>query len=77
MNAQTILDFMEEAGKLKILPRTGWLLRGLRNPESIADHCYRTSLLAMLLADVLEEQGVEIDVARVMRMALLHDITAM
>jgi putative hydrolase of HD superfamily len=75
MNAQAILHFIEEAGKLKVLPRTGWLLRGLKNPESIADHSYRTTLLAMVLADILIEEGVKIKVEKVMRLALLHDLT--
>ena len=74
MNAQAILDLMEEVGKLKLLPRTGWLLRGLRNVESIADHCYRVSLLAMIFADCLNEAGMDINVETVMRIALLHDI---
>lgn len=74
MDAQAILDLMEEVGKLKVLPRTGWLLRGLRNVESIADHCYRVSLLAMIFADCLNEEGMEVDVETVMRIALLHDI---
>lgn len=74
MDAKTILEFMEQVGKLKVLPRTGWLLRGLKHPESIADHSYRMSLLAMVLGDLLLEQGLDLDVARIMRMALLHDV---
>jgi putative hydrolase of HD superfamily len=74
MNAQAILDLMEEVGKLKLLPRTGWLLRGLRNVESIADHSYRVSLLAMVLADCLNDSGMDINVESVMRIALIHDI---
>lgn len=76
MDAQAILDLMEEVGKLKLLPRTGWLMRGLRNVESIADHCYRVSLLAMVFADCLNEEGMgmAVNVETVMRIALLHDI---
>lgn len=74
MDAKTLLKFMEQVGRMKVLPRTGWLLRGLKHPESIADHSYRMSLLAMVLSDLLIEQGMAIDVARVMRMALLHDV---
>lgn len=74
MDAQTLLAFMQEAGKLKVIPRTGWLLRGIKHPESIAEHCYRTSLLSMVLADVLIEHGIDLDSARVMKIALIHDI---
>ncbi len=74
MDAQTLLEFIHEIGKLKVLPRTGWLLRGVKEAESIAEHAYRTSLLVMVLADVLVEHGVALDTTKVMRMALLHDI---
>ena len=74
MNAQAILDFIEEIGVLKNLPRTGWRFRGIKDAESVADHCYRVSLLSMILADVLAEQGVPLDVEKVMRLALLHEV---
>ena len=74
MNAEAVLDFIEEIGVLKNLPRTGWRFRGIKDAESIADHCYRVSLLSMILADVLAEQGVPLDVEKVMRLALLHEV---
>lgn len=74
MNAQAVLTLIEDLAALKNLPRTGWALRGITNCESIADHCFRMSFLAMLLADVLIEQGVLLDAAKVMRMALLHEL---
>ena len=74
MNAQAVLDFIEEIGVLKNLPRTGWRFRGIKDAESIADHCYRVSLLSMILADVLTEQEVPLDVEKVMRLALLHEV---
>lgn len=74
MDAKTLLQFMEQVGRMKVLPRTGWLLRGLKHPESIAEHSYRMTLLVMVLSDMLMEQGLKIDIARVMRMALLHDV---
>lgn len=75
MNAQTVLEFMEEVGKLKVLPRTGWLLRGLQaDAESIAEHCFRMALLSMVIADLLVKEGHAVNVEKVMRMALLHDV---
>ena len=74
MNAQAILDFIEEIGVLKNLSRTGWRFRGIKDAESVADHCYRVSLLSMILADVLTEQDVRLDAEKVMRLALLHEI---
>ena len=74
MNAQAVLDFIEEIGVLKNLSRTGWRFRGIKDAESVADHCYRVSLLSMILADVLTEQDVRLDAEKVMRLALLHEI---
>ena len=74
LNAQAILDFIEEIGVLKNLPRTGWRFQGIKDGESVADHCYRVSLLSMILADLLKAHGVRLDAEKVMRMALLHEV---
>ena len=74
LNAQTILDFIEEIGVLKNLPRTGWRFQGIKDGESVADHCYRVSLLSMILADLLKTHGMSLDAEKVMRMALLHEV---
>ena len=69
MNPDNLLDFLSIAGKLKTIPRTGWVESGVDEPESVADHSYRTALTAMVLSDSLG-----LDTCRVMRMALLHDL---
>ncbi|WP_456423650.1 HD domain-containing protein [Thermococcus sp.] len=69
-----MLDLLIELGNLKRLPRTGWLLRGVPNPESIADHSYRVALITLFLADELKKRGVEVNVERALKIALLHDI---
>jgi len=74
MKAEAILSFIEEIGILKSLPRTGWLIHGIKNGESIADHCYRMTLLSMVLADTLVAKGMKIDTEKVMRLSLLHEI---
>ena len=74
MKAEAILNFIEEIGILKSLPRTGWLVHGIKNGESIADHCYRMTLLSMVLADALVAQGIQLDTEKVMRLSLLHEI---
>ncbi len=60
--------FLYEIGQLKRVPRSGWLLHGIPNPESVADHCHRTSVIAMILA--LMEGA---DMAKVLGMSVLHD----
>jgi putative hydrolase of HD superfamily len=74
MKAHAILDLIEEIGILKNLPRTAWRMHGIKDCESIADHCYRVSLMSMITADVLAQRDVDIDVEKVMRIALLHEI---
>jgi len=54
---------------LKRLPRRGWSLVGVREPESVADHSYSLALLSMLVSDL---RG--LDVCKMTKMALLHDL---
>jgi putative hydrolase of HD superfamily len=55
------------------LPRTGWLLRGVAHPESLADHSFGVALVASLLVDVVRARPAEVDGEKVLRMALVHD----
>jgi putative hydrolase of HD superfamily len=66
---QNIVKVLEIAGILKRIQRTGWIEVGVYQPESVADHTFRTALLCMLYAD-LEE----IDTLKLLRMALIHDL---
>ncbi len=74
VDAASLIDLLDALETQKNLPRAGWRLRGIRDGESIADHCHRTTTAAMLLADVLVERGATLDVERVMRIAILHEI---
>ena len=70
-----MLSVLLELQRLKRLDRTGWVLRGLPpGAESVAAHSYGVALTAMLLADECASRGAEVDVARVLRLALLHDL---
>lgn len=44
-----ILNFLFEVNKLKEIPRTGWLIWRIKNPESIAEHIFRVAFLSYLL----------------------------
>jgi putative hydrolases of HD superfamily len=69
-----MLSTLIELQRLKGLERTGWMLRGIQpGAESVADHTYGVAVAAMLLADEMQARGAELDVERVLRMALLHD----
>lgn len=69
MNYDKLIDFLIYAGKLKQVKRTGWVQAGIINPESVSDHSYRVSLLAMVLSDL---KG--LDTEKVVKMAVLHDL---
>lgn len=64
-----VLELLEAAGKLKRIKRTGWVEVGIKEPESVAEHSFRTALLAMILADLKD-----LDAEKAVRMALLHDL---
>ena len=64
-----IAEFLFEAGMLKRTPRSGWQFLG-RGRESVADHAYRTAVIAFALARL--DGGVDTD--RVIRMVLFHDL---
>lgn len=75
METNQTITFLSELIRLKSLPRTGWLLRGVRDVESIADHCFGVAWVAMLLADRAVSIGMKVNVEKVLRLALLHDLT--
>ena len=75
MEANQTIKFLAELMRLKALPRTGWLLRGIRDVESIADHSFGVAFIAMILADRAVAFGMEINIERILRMALLHDLS--
>jgi putative hydrolases of HD superfamily len=64
------MGLFAQAGRLKSEPRRGWVKKlGVPDPESVADHSYRTALMAMVLSDLWG-----LDTGRAVRMALLHDL---
>lgn len=70
-----MLSVFLELQRLKRLDRTGWVLRGLPpGAESVAAHSYGVALVAMLLADECAARGARVNVERVLRLALLHDL---
>ena len=62
-----------ELVRLKQLCRRGWLRRGIPKErcESVAEHSFGVALLAYLVA---EEHFPELDLSKVLRLALLHDL---
>ena len=68
-----IVDAMLGLDPLGELPRTGWVLRGVASPETIAAHVFGVTVVTMFLVDALRDAGETVDGERALRMALLHD----
>jgi putative hydrolase of HD superfamily len=62
------LDALKEALGLKDVVRAGWVLAGVKNPESVAAHSWGMALLAIELCPP------ELDLARVLTLCVLHDL---
>lgn len=71
--APPLIEAYFELCHLKQLFRQGWLKRGVGRDrcESVADHCFGVAMLAMFLAD---DHFPGLDLTRVLRLALLHDV---
>ena len=67
MRAEELLDFLRIIEKNKCNTRHSWTSNGKH--ESIADHCWRTAVMALLVAP--EFPGV--DIYKVVKMCLIHD----
>ena len=63
------LKFLTEVNKLKEIPRTGWVLMGVKNPESVAGHTFRVAIIAWLMS---EKAGLNVE--RAIKIALFHDL---
>jgi putative hydrolase of HD superfamily len=60
--------FLRILFQLKATKRTGWIDFDVPGPESIADHMYRMSIIAMCNSDE------NLDISRCVKMALIHDM---
>ena len=70
METKEFLELLRQAGRLKTTPRHCWTQEDRR--ESVADHSWRIALMAMLLSGEEEFRG--LDMNRVIRMCLIHDL---
>jgi putative hydrolases of HD superfamily len=62
--------FLNEADRLKSVLRATTLVDGSR-PENSGEHSWHLALYAMVLAD---QAGGDVDIARVIKMLILHDL---
>ncbi len=64
-----LINFLAEAGQLKRVKRSGWWVAGIKDPESVAEHCFRCAVLGLILARMEKA-----DAFKVMFMALFNDL---
>lgn len=69
ISAAAALDFFAEAGLLKRIKRSGWWVAGIKDPESVAEHSFRTAVIGFYLA--YQEK---VDPFKVVAMTLFNDI---
>ncbi len=60
-----IAKYFCELGQLKRVKRSGWWLAGVRDPESVAEHTFRTAAIAYVLEGANPEKAAAL--------ALFHD----
>ncbi len=78
------LDALCRAYGLKDESRTGWQLRGITDPESVAAHTWGVAFLCLVYGDRLatefatddrfEDRAEPLDIDRAIRLAILHDL---
>jgi len=67
-NLKILIDLLSDAGVLKTIRRTGWILKGVEEVESVADHSWRVAFFSLILAKPgLNKQ-------KLIEMALVHDL---
>lgn len=66
----TLLDLFLEAQMLDRIPRSGYMLRGVAEPESVTEHCWHVLFLVWTLGARIEG----IDLFRAVEIALVHDL---
>lgn len=65
-----LLDYFLLIGKLKRTPRTGWVVMGVPQPESVSDHMYRLAVMVAALSP-LQRDSPSFGLA--LLQALVHD----
>lgn len=72
VDGDAIEGLVNDLMNLKKLRRTGWCLRGIRDGESLADHCFGVVFLTWFLGRHLAVGSLDID--RAVSLAIIHEI---
>src|SRR5262245_12902601 len=66
----TLLDLLLETQLLDRIPRSGYVLRGVVDPESVTEHSWHVLFLVWAVGGRIPE----IDLPRAVEIALVHDL---
>ncbi|MDD4202452.1 MAG: HD domain-containing protein [Candidatus Omnitrophica bacterium] len=64
-----LLDFISEAGLLKRVKRSGWWVLGIKDPETVSEHCFRCAVIGYIIAKMEK-----VEPYKVLLMTLFNDI---
>lgn len=73
-DSDAAIDAILGAYALKDEGRTGWQLRGVDAPESVAAHTWGVAYLVLALGDRFREDLPGVDLDRALRLAVVHDV---
>ncbi len=71
VKVDSVLELLLSANQLKRVPRTGWVMRGVTDAESVADHAFGVAFIALVLAELTKQL---VDSSKLLAIALLHDL---
>lgn len=75
VKASDYIDLFLRANSSKKIPRTGWVMNNIDQPESVAEHTFSLSFLTMQLAPILSQKlDYPLNTNKLIKMAILHDI---
>lgn len=65
---QKLVEIFKKAGVLKEVKRTGWVLKGVKEVESVADHTWRMQFFILLLTPS------SLNKTKLLEMCVIHDL---
>ena len=71
------LKFFDSVMSLKRVPRSGWITYRIsgHDVESVSSHSYSVAVIALVMSEMMRSRNQKVDVERVLKMALLHDLS--
>ncbi len=67
------LKLLIKLNKLNEIPRAYWRLRGVKNPETVAEHIFTLILMVWIFA---KDGRSRLDLAKLLEMAICHELSA-